>query len=72
MENKYAIMVGTELAAIRSEDNINSEIIGYVNYGEQVPIIGLSEKGNFYCINYQGGIGYIYSEYLKEDSRLNG
>ena len=46
---------------VRQEANVNSEKIGLLGVGSSVKYI--SEEGDFYKVEYNGSIGYVYKEY---------
>ena len=48
---------------VRSEANINSQILGFLTNGCNVNILG--EKGNWYNISYNGKNAYISKDYVK-------
>ena len=54
---------------VRSEANANSDVIGYLNNGSIVDIIG--ESGNWYRISFNGINGYVSRDYIKKDNNSN-
>ncbi|MCI5648187.1 MAG: SH3 domain-containing protein [Fusicatenibacter sp.] len=62
---------GTQMARCSSPVNVrtapnvsNSQILGYLEIGEEVRVLEI--VNNWYKIEYQGGIGYAYGDYLEE------
>ena len=54
---------------IRSEADINSNVIGYLNNGAIVDIIG--ESGNWYKVSFNGKNGYASKDYISVDNNSN-
>lgn len=48
---------------VRSEANLNSKVIGYLNNGDNCEIKG--ETQGWYRINFNGNEGYVSKEYIK-------
>lgn len=58
-------VVNADKVNIRKEPNINSEVLGVVNYGDKFPIVGNDNRG-FYTILFQGKPAFIHSGYFME------
>ena len=60
--------VDTAVLNVRSETSVKSQILGKVQQGDTVEI--LSRFGNWYGINYEGGRGFVFVDYVKFDEDL--
>ncbi len=47
---------------VRGEANLKAEIIGGINFGEKVEILG--KNGDWYQIRFGDGFGYISGQYI--------
>ena len=50
---------------IRSDNDLESGIVGCIPHGEAVAVTG--RKGYFYHVNYRGTEGYVWAEYLTNE-----
>lgn len=50
---------------VRSEPNLFSEVLGGLAYGNKVDI--LSRKGDWFCIKFQDGTGYVSAQYIRAE-----
>lgn len=50
---------------VRSEPNLFAEVLGGLSYGEKVEI--LSRAGDWFCITFQDGIGYVSAQYIRAE-----
>ena len=60
--------VDTAVLNVRAETSVKSQILGKVQQGDTVEI--LSRFGNWYGINYEGGRGFVFVDYIKFDEDL--
>lgn len=54
---------------VRTGPSLDDRIIAYLDEGESVNILG--KTGNWYKINYNGQIAYVYSSYVNDNSNTN-
>lgn len=55
---------------VRVSNNSSSDILGRL-YNEGEPAIYVSEKGNWYEVNFNGEIGYVYKNNSRLDTKIN-
>ncbi len=55
---------------VRSGHSTDYDKIGSLNKGEEVKVIGQSEKTGWYLINYNGKDGYVSKNYLQDEPLL--
>lgn len=64
----YIVNIVTNLR-VRQNPSTNSEILGYLRNGQEVNI---KEKiGQWYSIEVNGKLGYVYGDYIKEGEKIN-
>lgn len=47
---------------VRGEANLKAEVIGGINFGEKVEILG--KTGDWYQIRFGDGVGYVSGQYI--------
>ncbi|MGI6006695.1 MAG: SH3 domain-containing protein [Ruminococcus sp.] len=52
---------------VRSLPGMDGDVIGSLEYGEKVTVTG--KENGWYEITYDGGKGYVYKDYLTDDSQ---
>lgn len=64
-ENGHVINVSSEVH-LRGKASLNSNIIGFLKNGDNFKILG--KEGQWYKVNSNGHIGFIFEEYVAKDS----
>ncbi|MDO5010132.1 MAG: SH3 domain-containing protein, partial [Intestinibacter bartlettii] len=62
------VKVGNSRLNIRNKASMSSKVIGKLNTGDKVEIVG--ENANWYEINYKGGTAYISKKYVNTSSTV--
>lgn len=63
--------VTAEALRVRVTPNAESEIYGMLPKGEFVEVISEDKESGWVCINYEGNDGYVSSEFIKMDFRID-
>lgn len=63
-------VIDVEALNIRAEADIMSDVIGVVSKDEVMEVVSQSDDG-WVCVNYEGRNGYILSEYVKIDFKID-
>ncbi|WP_297635735.1 SH3 domain-containing protein [uncultured Clostridium sp.] len=67
--NKFGQVININSSLrIRSAADTNSSVVGYLLNGQGVKV--LAKTGNWYKINNNGQIGYVYGQYIKFTNKL--
>lgn len=64
-ENGHVINVSSEVH-LRGKASLNSNIIGFLKNGDSFKILG--KEGQWYKVNSNGHIGFIFEEYVAKDN----
>lgn len=64
-ENGHVINVSSEVH-LRGKASLNSNIIGFLKNGDSFKILG--KEGQWYKVNSNGHIGFIFEEYVEKDT----
>lgn len=68
---KMIATVNTETLRVRMEPSTEAEIYGLLPKGEIVEVLGNDEETGWICIDYNGGDGYVSSEYVDLDFKID-
>lgn len=63
IKEKYVMITAKSGLNFRESASVSSKKLGAFSYGTVVKVVG--ETGNWYKINYNGKVGYIYKAYAK-------
>lgn len=64
---KKTATIDTETLRVRKEPSLEADICGLLPKGEIVEVISTDEENGWICIDYEGGDGYVSSEYVIVD-----
>lgn len=64
---KMTATIDTETLRVRKEPSLEADICGLLPKGEIVEVISTDEENGWICIDYEGGDGYVSSEYVIVD-----
>lgn len=63
-------VIDVEALNIRAKADIMSDVIGVVSKDEIMEVVSQSDDG-WICVNYEGNSGYLLSEYVKIDFKID-
>lgn len=68
---KMIAMVNTEAVWVRMEPSTEAGMYGLLPKGEIVEVLGNDEESGWVCIDYEGNDGYVSSEYVDLDFKID-
>lgn len=68
---KMIAMVNTEAVWVRMEPSTEAGMYGLLPKGEIVEVLGNDEETGWVCIDYEGNDGYVSSEYVDLDFKID-
>lgn len=68
---KMIATINTETLRVRMEPSTEAGIYGLLPKGEIVDVLGTDEENGWICIDYNGDDGYVSSEYVNLDFKID-